>query len=188
MNFILPIILLVASLGLTFGFTKPTYSQIKDLKGEHAQYSDAVKKFDELIQKRDELTKKKDFFSPADLNKLDRILPDNVNNIGLIIEIQDIANRYAFQLEDVRFDVPTKKASGTTPSSPQQALASQKPYETFNFDFTVTGTYQNFIKFISDLESSSRLIDITSIQFSTRDGSSAFRYSVKAQTYWLKSI
>ena len=188
MNLIFPIILIAASLGLLFGFTKPTYGDIKVLKLEKQEYSDAVKKFDELIRKRDEIISRKNSFSGDDLNKLERILPDNVNNIGLIIEIQDIANRYAFPLEDVRFDVSEKKKqTGGTPASPQQALSSQKPFETFNFEFSVTGNYQNFLKFIADLESSSRLIDITSIDFAAREGSSSFKYSVKAQTYWLKN-
>jgi len=138
------------------------------------------------------------------------MLPDNVNNIRLILEIEQIAAPYGMTLSNVSYDSPdvvisgatTSKTPGAVSSTPTQAvvggsasLQQPKDYGTFNLSFSTSGTYDNFINFTKDLESNLRLVDISTVTFSS-DASSqnsktnsaeAYTYNFKIKTYWLKS-
>ena len=53
---------------------------------------------------RDTLNNKYNTFSKTDLDKLNKILPDNVDNIKLILDIQRIAQTYGMDIQNIKFD------------------------------------------------------------------------------------
>ena len=77
------LILVGAAIGLFVLFTNPTYQTIKDLQVQNNSYDDALNKAKELHTVRDGLITKRNAFPPADIDKLQHILPDNVDNIRL---------------------------------------------------------------------------------------------------------
>lgn len=201
-QFLVPIILIIASVGLFLGFTKKQYETIRSLKSEATQYDNALQKSKELLKKRDELIEIKNSIDPIDLEKLDKLLPNDVNNTKLILEIQNLANnKHGLGFEDPKSDPNNKVVStseGTTSSgSPDKKVAtstnpkdisqSLKEYGAFDLEFTVVGTYEKFIAFIQDLEKSLRIVDIQSIDITPKEGSTILKYVIKIKTYWLKS-
>jgi hypothetical protein len=80
---------------------------------------------------------------------------------------------------------------------------SRKDYGVWDLEFSTTGTYNNFLNFTKDLESNLRIVDISSIQFSSASSSDintkinlpanspssseVYRYGFKIKTYWLKN-
>lgn len=209
-QFIVPIILILASVGLFLGFTKKQYDTLLSLKSESAQYDSALQKSKELLKKRDALIEIKKSIDPIDLEKLQKLLPDDVNNTKLILEIQNIAtNKYGLGFENPKYDSGKTSAASSTPASsgapaeggdkkpatpaapaqnsPKDIGQALKNYGTFDLEFTITGPYDKFISFIQDLEKSLRIVDIQSIEIAGKDGSTALKYVVKIQTYWLKS-
>ncbi len=194
MRYIIPTILLILSIGLFVGYTNPAYQQVKDLRAQTAQYDTALTNATKLQEERDALNAKYRSLSPDELSRLSELLPDNADNIRLIIDIQQMAQNYGMTLSTIKFAAdqnPTTTTSGgsTVLSSvtASDAVASSQDYGTFAFTFSTTTTYEKFTSLIKDIESNLRLTDIESVDFSAGDpAKGTTTFTVKLQTYWLK--
>lgn len=191
MKFIFPIILILASIGIFIGYTNKAYKEVATLRTEQAAYDEALLNSKKLLDVRQELVDKYNALLPEDKDRLMKLMPDNVDNIRLIIDIQKIASQYGMLPKDIHFDKDQGKANSTTisaASSPEDINQARKNYGTFDLDFSVTGTYSNFLNFTRDLEKSLRIIDIESVTFAISDvGTSSYKYAFKIRTYWLKN-
>jgi hypothetical protein len=55
------------------------------------------------------LTQKYSTIDPVNLDKLTKLLPDNVDNIRLILEIEKIASPYGMILKDVKYETASRE-------------------------------------------------------------------------------
>lgn len=174
-------------------FVGPVYSQISDLKMQIASYNQALDNSKSLENERDKLTKKYSAIDPENLDKLQKLLPDNVDNIRLILEIEKVASPYGMVLRDVRYDVEKESSSNGVVQGGEITRQVNKDYGVWNLEFSTEGTYNNFLSFLRDLESNLRIVDISSIQFSSNvplpKGSTieSYKYAFKIKTYWMKN-
>jgi hypothetical protein len=177
---LLPAVLLAVAIGLFAAFTNPTYQAAKALAAQSSAYEQALQTAHDLKSQRDQLLAKRDTFSQDDTQKLQRLLPDNVDNIRLIIDVNNIASRHQLTLKNV--------ALGSVGGDQQRTAASVgaagSPIGTVELGFTVTAGFDNFSAFMLDLEHSLRLVDIEKMSFKDAVGDSA-DYSVTIRTYWL---
>ncbi|HVY72667.1 MAG TPA: type 4a pilus biogenesis protein PilO [Candidatus Paceibacterota bacterium] len=180
-RFILPVILIAASVGLFVLYISPTYQNIKVLSVQAATYDDALSKSAELRTLRDKLLATRASFSNGDVQKLTRVLPDNVDNIRLIIDINNIAARHGLSLSGVELG-STSNAAKDQSSAAVGPSGSQVGSVTVGFG--VTTDYDTFNAFLQDLEHSLRIVDITKIAF-TAGGGSLQNYTMEIRTYWL---
>ena len=191
LRFIFPTIMLAAAIGLFVVFTNPAYQDIGTLRVQQGAYDQALNNSQELLKVRDNLTNIYNNMSTTQRDAISKIMPDNVDNIRLIIDIQNVALKYGMNPTDIKYDAnATGAAAGTAPAAvtPAQLANTQKSYGTFELEFSVTGSYSNFLSFITDLEHSLRMIDIESVTFQAPNvGSSAIKYDIRVKTYWLKS-
>ena len=205
----MPIIFIGISVAVFFVFADPIYNDIKQLRVEAASYNEALSNSKALENARDVLTAKKNSMDPVNLTKLQQLLPDNIDNIRLILEIEKMASPYGMILKNVKYNA-TDATSPTTPSPAGSIqgggavqLSSGKDYGVWDLEFSTTSTYNNFISFMKDLEKNLRIVDISSIQFSSNDVNAgnktslgvpsnnlpteSYTYSFKIRTYWLKN-
>src|SRR3989344_1966049 len=96
MRFFFPIIFLAGAVGLFFWFIDPTYAQIKELRVEEAEFDNALTRARDLKEVRDELIKRYNAFLPSDISRLKKLLPDHVDNVRLIIDLDSIASGSSF--------------------------------------------------------------------------------------------
>ena len=201
-RFIMPIILIGIATVFFFMFTNPIYNDISALNGEVEIYDTALDNSKALENQRDILTAKYNAIDPNNLTKLQKLLPENVDNVRLILEIGQIALPYEMVLKDVKYNVTntnTSKGTDTQGAVIQGGVSNEvsKDYGIFDLEFTTSGTYNDFINFTKDLESNLRIVDISSIIFSSDTGNSVnnpktnsqeiYRYNFKIKTYWLKN-
>lgn len=181
MRALIPIALVIAAIGLFAGYTNPAFQSTKALAAENASYDAALTTSKELKTQRDALLAKRNTFSTDDVQKLSRLLPDNVDNIRLIIDINNIAARHNLALKDVQL-------GSVSDSSATQSTAavgnSGDPVGSVELGFTVTAKYEDFVAFLTDLEHSLRLMDIEKITFKNSD-IGATDYTITIRTYWL---
>ncbi len=179
MRLFIPIIFIVAAVGLFVVYTNPTYQASKALSAQVAAYNDALDKSQELRSVRDQLLSKRNTFSTNDVQKLQETLPDNVDNIRLIIDINNIASRHGLSLSGVNIG----DISG---SNSQTALAagSSGPVGNVSVSFAVMTSYDGMLSFLNDLEHSLRLIDVQKLAFTAGAGDSS-TYAFTIRTYWL---
>lgn len=170
-------------------FVNPLYGEIGLLQQKAAAYNEALENSRTLEQERDKLTKKYNSISLTDLDRLSKLLPNNVDNIRLILEIEKIAGPYGMVLRDVKYNTAASTSTGDSGAVTQDAsMGRNQAYGSWDLEFSTQGTYTNFIKFIQSLESNLRIVDIASVEFSSTSGAGSpiYRYTFRIKTYWLK--
>lgn len=208
-KFISKFFLLAIGIAVLVFWTMPKYKETLALKDDQAKYNKALADSKELMSVKKNLSDKYSAIDQITLEKITKMLPDNVDNIKLILEISRIGEKYGMVIKNVKFDTfnkNTKLSTDTTNTivqSNQQALESSKDYGSFDLEFSVEGTYPNFVKFSSDIEKSLRIVDISGISFSSVDSNltkntavagavpskptDVNKYDFKITTYWLKN-
>ncbi|KKR79482.1 MAG: hypothetical protein UU24_C0007G0009 [Candidatus Nomurabacteria bacterium GW2011_GWA2_40_9] len=196
LRFFIPTILIAVAITGFFMLVNPMYKELSVLKAQMASYNQALDNSKALENERDKLTKKYSDINSENLDKLVKLLPDNVENIRLILEIEKIASPYGMILKDVRYDTAKKDETNNTVTLADGQVNNEftsKDYGIWSLEFSTEGTYTNFLNFTRDLESNLRIVDISSIQFSAADTGTKFalpetyKYGFKIKTYWMKN-
>ncbi len=177
MSTIVSIILLLASAGIFFGYIDPTYVNSQGLSSELGQYESALSNSKQLLTERDSLISKLNTFNQTDVNKLETLLPDSVDSVTLIIELDSIASKFGMNIRN--FSANSQSQTGTLG-------VSATPYGTLSLTFTTTSSFSTFVAFLKTLESNLRLVDVTGISFSSASNNSVYDFTVTVNTYWLK--
>ncbi len=172
--------LLITAVAIFYFFTNPAYQETKKLAVEKKSYEDALDNSKKLQEVRDQLLAKYNSFPATEIDRLERMLPNNVDNVRLVLEIDRISSKYGMPAKNINI-------SSDADSKKERDLIGRdnRPYGSMSLEFSVEGPYSNFISFISDLERSLRIVDIESISLSASDGGIS-RYDIRLKTYWLK--
>lgn len=178
---IVPAILVIAGIGLFVAYTNPTYQRTKALESQRAAYDDALTKSQQLRSERDKLLSKRNTFPADGIQKLERMVPDNVDNIRLIIDINNIAARHGLSLKNVALGTVS---DSSTPRSALAAGASGDALGSVDLGFGLAASYDDFLAFLLDLEHSLRIVDVEKISFRTGT-SNLYDFTVSIRTYWL---
>jgi Tfp pilus assembly protein PilO len=183
-GFLLPVLLLGAAIGLFVLYTNAAYQEVKGLRAQANSYDEALNKSQELRAVRDQLLSKRNAFPNDAVAKLQKVLPDNVDNIRLIIDINNIAARHNLALADVNLGELGGK------NGPQSSAAVGAPSDavgSVSIDFSVTAKYEDFLAFLADLEHSLRLVDVEKVSFSAAAADTGkSKFSLTIRTYWLR--
>ena len=192
MNLILPIILIITSFAVFFGYVDPNYKNnanqsdadyskagVLFLKDELANYDKILNSSTKIVEQRDKLITKKNTITEIDKTKLERLLPSNIDNIRLIIEMNKI-------IEGRNLIAKNISVGDMSGNSKNTIGENSELYGTLSLSFTVNSTYNNFLNLLQDLENNLRLLDITNISFSSTN-SGFYDFNVSLNTYWLKS-
>jgi Tfp pilus assembly protein PilO len=177
MSNIVSIIFILMSFGAFFGYVDPTYSKVKVIRAEKADYERALNNSKELQTTRDALDDKYNKIEEPQLEKLSKLIPDNIDNVRLVIDIDEIAKKYQMRIRNFKTEALAKKDT----IGKDSAL-----YGTLNLQFSTTASYNTFLAFMSDLEHSLRIIDVSAIAFASSDTNQLYDYNVTIKTYWLK--
>ncbi|MDQ5893437.1 MAG: hypothetical protein QG640_449 [Patescibacteria group bacterium] len=179
-----PIILIILALGIYFTFTRTKLDDLKSIKEVNLQYQQALNNSERLVKLRDSVLKTYNDISPDDRERLEKMLPDNVDNVRLIIDANGVAARHGLAIKNVK--TSATNANTTTPTPNGRGMANiPNSYDTVTLSFNVNTNYQTFIDFLKDLEASLRIMDISRITLSVSD-TGIYDYGVEIKTYWLK--
>ena len=185
MRYIFLTILIAVSLGVFFFFLKPQYQSARALQQQVAVYNSSLDTADKLKTSREELIAKYNSISKTDLDNIRSLLPDTVDNIRLVIQLDALAARNGLStIKNVNYQTEKEKQENETPET------SRLPYGEFVISFETSGQYKNFLSFLSDLEENLRLVDVTEVSFlegsTAATASGVLSYKLTLKTYWLK--
>lgn len=200
MKSIFPILIIIVSVVLFFLITNPIYKDTQFLKTNVTTYNKALNNSTKLQKEKDSLLEKYRNISTKDKKRLMSFLPDSVNNIKFVLEIEQIANLHGMPLKNIKFEKNNKQDGTDNKISMGNMVISKnnlnnKPYGVFSVQFTTEGKYSSFLAFLQDLERNLRLMDIKSISFSVPDlgmnkpnsiNPNIYSYQLTVNTYWLK--
>lgn len=197
MKNITSIILIVISIGVFFVFTDKEYKKVQQVKAEIQQNNQILEVANKLRSKKDELNTKYNQISQAEKTELEKLLPDTVDNVRLIIDINNIAEQFGIVIRDININSKESTVNDTKKVVPQKSNFdgvleenSVKYVDTskvgvISFSFSVSAKYEVFLEFLEQLEESLRLVDIRNIEISRGSGQ-FYEYKVTLDTYWLK--
>lgn len=200
MKYIFAFVFFIFSGALFFIVIDPIRGEVSMIKSEIALYEQSLESSKSLQRTQDDLINSYNNITEEDKTRLNNFLPDTVNNIRFILEIEQLANLRGMPLRNIKFEANANKAdtpmTTTTMSLPEMSENSNRLYGVFPFEFTVDGNYETFLLFLKDLEHNLRLVDIKSITFDVSSVAkennsnpaipSTLSFTVKVETYWLK--
>ncbi|MCR4280774.1 MAG: hypothetical protein NUV88_00355 [Candidatus Kaiserbacteria bacterium] len=178
-----------------FEYTQPAYDNINALQAKITQYNQALDKSAELQKLKDTLLTRYNSFNPDAKIRLQKMVPDHVDNIRLILDIDSLAGRSGMAIQNVVISTPSSEGSDQTVIG---AISTGKQkYDSLTLKFTVRSTYANFVKFMEQLESSLRIVDTVSLavtpdsgagnaQVGGASGGNYYKYDITIRTFWLR--
>jgi Tfp pilus assembly protein PilO len=193
MSNLISIFLILVSIGVFFGYVSPTYSavtgnielkdqSIRELKEEEGRYIDALNKTKEIEQARTGLLEEFARMPENGRERLEKLLPDHIDSVRLIIDVNNISAQYGMALKNISLTEfePSNAATASLSLGP-----ATERFKSVGLKFSVEGAYDNFRSFLRDLEQSLRLVDIETISFSSRE--ELYEYVISVLTYRLSA-
>ncbi len=202
MSRLLPIIAILFAIALFFLYIKPTYSgSIHDTTQQIASFDQALTAADRFQTKEAELTLARSQIPADSLARLNAFLPDGVDNVQLILDMDALAARSGITLSDFTTQgssaaagtpnaasgvlaAPSATASQAPQGSPNLTLTSSSPIDSLNLTFKATGTYSSFRSFLTGMENSLRPLDIVNLEV-IQAPNGVYTYAVTVRIYWL---
>jgi hypothetical protein len=196
MSRLIPIVAILFAIGLFLLYIRPTYSGvIHDTQQQIASYDQALVAADRFQAKEAQLTQARSQIPPESLARLNAFLPDGVDNVQLILDMDALAARSGITLSDFNTQNSNSPASApqTNASTPAQinqpiptgaALTSSSPVDSLSLTFKATGTYSSFRNFLSGMENSLRPLDVMNLDV-TQSANGVYTYGMTVRIYWL---
>ncbi len=197
MKNITALILIIVSVGVFFFFIDPQYKNVQQLNAEIEQNKKIIDVANKLDSKKTELNEKFNQISQSEKSELEKLLPDTVDNVRLIIDINNIAEQFGIVIRDINIVSKESNVNDTKKTISQKSnfegvmeensikYVDTSKIGVISFSFTVSAKYEVFLEFLKQLEASLRLIDIRNIEI-TRGNGVFYDYRVSFDTYWLK--
>ncbi len=188
---VLPLIALFVAIGIFFLYVSPTWTgSISATKDAITQDDEALIAANQYAAQQNTLASARNAIDPADLARLSVFLPDSVDNVGLILDLNALAARSGFSLAniDVVSNSSSAGAAGTSVgTSPQQGLpaAGTSPVGSVDLSLSAVGTYAAFQAFLTGIERSARLLDMRDIVVKGSD-TGVYNYQMALRLYWLR--
>lgn len=179
MKYLVSIILIGVAIFVTLFYTKPAMDGSSALSAEKDTLSKQLASSRQSQNIIDEKATVYKSFSFEEISQIEKLLPNNIDNVKLIMDMDEIAASHGLKIRNM--DLKLEEIADQNVR--QEA---QNPYGTAKLSFSVTSPYDRFVSFFGDLEDSLRLVDISSLSFSAGD-KDLYEFNFEIKTYWLKS-
>ena len=183
MKNIFSIVVTIISIATFVLIVQPQYNEIKSMQGQETELEDVLDNARKLQSLRDSLLEKRNGIASSDIRRLEKLIPESADNVKLILEFEQIADRYGLSIQAAS----ATKEDDETGEQIQNFDIETKDYGLITLDFTINGGYLEFISFLKDIEKNLRITDIRSFDITPPSGlESQYSYSISIDTYWLK--
>ncbi len=186
MSKVLPVVFLLIAGALFIGYIHPTVT------GSIATTSKKVKEYDAALiaakryeQKIAELGDERQKLSTDSIKRLEEFLPDSVDNVQLILDLDGLAARSGIKIDNFNTTDLAPSVSGVDANGQSVSLDEGKPYESLDITISASGSYSQMRAFLDGVESSLRLIDLVSLQL-TDSPTGIYKYQMTFRLYWLR--
>lgn len=196
---ILSILFIGASIMIFVLYVRPTYDTVQANRVKVARFDEALAKTREIQELKSSLLSRYNLFAGANLDRLQKMLPDHVDNVRLVLDMDGISSSYGIRIQNVAVQETGRdteeNAGGTVLNG---GAVQSRPYQSLTLQFEVVSTYDEFVLLLRDLESSLRIVDLVSLSVRPRsqaplviDGEESvitepiYTFGVSLRTYWL---
>jgi len=185
MKFIVGTICIGVAIGIFVLYIKPTYDATTENRDKVANFEAALAKTREIQELKQELLARRNEFSDQNIERLQKMIPDHVDNVRLVLDLDGIAERYGIRIQNV--GIQSSNHEGDDSGGLDGTALQNKPYQSLTLTFEVQATYDEFMSFLRDLESSLRIVDITKLSITKVHGApDLYNFRTALRTYWLQ--
>ncbi len=166
---ILILLIFAIIIAISIGLVLPSFEKLKNLSLEAQQREKELKDLEDYLSHLQKISLQLKEFAPQ-LVKIDQgLLPDSYLP-SLFTLLQKISAESGISLNEVKI-------------SQTGSLKESENIKEREVNFNLSGPYQNFKNFLTSLENSARLIQTTSISFSTKSSKEIPKYNLKIKVY-----
>jgi Tfp pilus assembly protein PilO len=185
MNRVFPLLALIIAIAIFFGYVNATWTgSIATTQAAIANDDQALTAASEYTSRQNELASARNAIDPASLARLNAFLPDSVDNVGLILDLNALAARSGLSLASI--DVAADQASGASSVASGSLPASgQDPVGSVDLSLSASGTYAALQSFLTGVEASERILDVTDLTVRGSD-TGVYTYQMTVRLYWLR--
>ncbi len=177
-----PVVLILIAIGLFFAYINPTYSgNVQTLRTEIRGYDAALAAADVYTKKAAMVSEAKANLPEGALERLESFLPDGVDNVQLIVDLDALAKRSGITLSG--FDVASPDEQATSGDS--LSLEAEGAVESLDIRVKAVGKYDSFKTFLASAERSLRLLDLVELDLDDSE-TGIYTYNLTFRIYWLR--
>jgi len=181
---IIPLFAFLAAAGIFFGYVHPAWTgAIAETKASIEADNQALEASSAYSAKQNQLASARSAIDPANLERLSVFLPDSVDNVGLILDLNALAARSGIVLSNV--DVTTDTASTNAPARSATPAAKVDPVGSVDLSLSAVGTYSSLQTFLVGVEKSARILEVRDLGVTGSD-TGVYSYRMKIRLFWLR--
>jgi len=183
MKNIISIIVIIISIATFVLVVEPQYGEIREMQQTENELERVLDNARRLQSLRDDLLEKRQSIAGADIRRLETLIPESADNVKLILEFEQISNNNNLSIEAAS---AVRDEEGDE-NSGQNFDIETNDYGVITLDFSLGGTYNDFISFLEDIEKNLRITDIRTLSIRPAgEGNAEFSFDISIDTYWLK--
>jgi Tfp pilus assembly protein PilO len=190
MKSFVPFIIIAICVGMYFMYISPLITDIEGLRAKKAEYVGVLEKAKDVKIKRDAALQAYNNIPEEDISKLDKIVPTKFDGVRMLNDLSVAVSRYGLTLMDFSTNQSgvasrDSSASGTDPGQ----------HNVVGVNVRIVGPYDQFIRFLKDVETNLQLVDVTGISITAGSSSNnnqkvqdnnSLQYVLEFNTYSLK--
>ena len=181
----IPFILIALAIAIFFLFIDPQNDKIKELSKKKADNDTMLELAEELQRKRDRIHDAFNGISVDEREELEKLLPDTVDNVRLILDINNVAEQYGIVIKGITVTRDGERDSRNT-KNVVSSVDTTGDIGTITLGFSIDATYDVFINFMKDLEEALRVVDIRALDIQAGSDDIFMSFGVTLDTYWLR--
>ena len=183
MKVFIPLVIFILATAIFFGLTMPAIKDdggVNTLRKEKKELETALDNANKSEEKLTALEREYNSIDEESAKRLDALLPSQENDIRLIIYLNNIGTANRLSLKNIS----VKQIEGEKGAS---VATSSRDYNQVETNFTLSGTYEQFLSFLSEMEKSLRILDIIFLSFESKD-KNIYDYTLTVRAYWQPSL
>lgn len=182
MGRLFPLLILIAALGLFFGYAQPAFTNnIATLRAKIASYDNALAAAETFRVNQAELLRQQQEVPEEARARIARFLPDGVDNVQLIVDLNALANRSGIRLSDFDVEQPDDEETNNSDGN----IAAQGPVDSLDITVSGIGTYAAFRTFLEGVEYALRPMDLIDLSIVDSE-TGVYTYDMTFRIYWLR--
>lgn len=177
MKTVLPIILILVSVGLFTSYLQPTWEDVLLLREQDEEFNQALADVKEVENIVATIVGDYRDIPLEDLDDLDTFLPTSVDSGRLLLDVDNLADKHDVTAIAIGV-VDNSEMEMPVPEGEEAPL-----YRQTTLQFEVSADYENFLGFLFELEQSLQLMDITNLKISASDVGGLETYTIDITVY-----
>ncbi len=190
---LMPTVALLLSAALFFGYISPTWNgSIAATKAAIAGDGSVLASAKQYVAEQSQLASERNAISPADLQAIGNLLPNSVNNVQTILDLNAIAARSGLSLTSANVaqgaggsNIAGNAGASSGPAAGALGSGVANAVESVDLTLEASGTYAALQKFLAGLELNQRLLDVESLSVSGSN-TGVYAYQMHVRLYWLR--